>query len=215
MGLFPPPSMETWIACVRAAGNGPADRGAPDRDLWSQPHPHHVAVSSLWGPTWSPCFSIFTFSPVICTAGRSPFPEPSSDYVAALRCSEVISGPTSNQIKSSHPGGPSGHTPLWSQVLSPWNGAAVVKVSHGARVGFKPTYSFHGSWFLVLGLDFCSQDTSGTCPPGSQWLVLLPSAWRSRGCWDLPMPRAVLRSETPLRAVTASSRFVCSPGLRQ
>lgn len=173
MGLFPPYArLETWIACLKAAGNGPADRGATDHDLCNQPHSNHVAVSIPWGPTWSPYLYSFAFSPVLPTAVRLPFLEPGSDYVHVLFCSEVIGGPTSNEIMSSCLGQHSWCYPLQSQMIFPRNGAALVKVPQVVSVHVsKPVFSSTNLCPLpevpiTLSL-FQSQEALGTCPPWS------------------------------------------------
>ena len=87
-------------------------------------------------------------------------------------------------------------------------------VPHSARSRFKITYSL--PWIPGSSsskLNFCSQKTSGMCPPGSQRLVLLLCTRCSLGCWGLPVLPPSLHSETPLRDVTAFSHFSSYPGL--
>lgn len=111
--------LETWIACSKADGNGPADRGARDHDLCDQPHSSHAVVSSPGGPTWSPYFWSFAFSPVLHIAAGWPFLEPSSDYITASFAQKSLA--VSLQIKSSCLSQQSWCCHLWSQWSFLWN----------------------------------------------------------------------------------------------
>lgn len=171
---------------------------------------HHWAP--LWGHTWSPCFQTFPFSPVLHTAARLPFLEPSAGYITALLCWNVISSPVSNQIKSSGLGGRSWCYPPWSQSIFPWKGAASVDVAKTVPGHVsKPWIPFHESLSHTRSSSCSPEASSGSSRisiPGVSSLHIVHP-------WMLRFPNASLHSETPsLQTLVVLSHFTCvwAPG---
>ena len=151
---------------------------------------HHWAP--LWGHTWSPCFQTFPFSPVLHTAARLPFQEPSADYITARLCWNAISSSVSNQIKSSGLGGHS-----WCTLP----GLNLSFHGKGQHLWMWPKQCL----VMCQNHEFPSTNPCPTPeflsvprkPPmgllGSQFLVFLLSTLCISGCWDFQMPVYILK----------------------